>query len=92
MLKLGLLFLGGDASGSVPDVNFNIFNGLAGGVVCDCAVHVRHVAALVFVDDGVSEGSLGSTVTPEGTKNLRVVSKRRTAWSNRGDLTAVAVG
>ena len=76
---VGILLLVQAVGRSVPDVNLNVLDGLAGGVVCDCAVHVRHVAALVFVDDGVSEGSLGSTVTPEGTKNLIVLSKRRTA-------------
>ena len=76
---VGILLLVQAIGRSVPDIDLNVFNGLAGGVVCDRTMHVRHVAALVFVDDRISESSLGSTVTPEGTKNLRVLSKRRTA-------------
>jgi hypothetical protein len=76
----------------VPDVDFDVFDGLAGGVVCDCAVHVRYVAALVLVDDGVSEGSLGGAVAPEGAEDLRVVRRMRAYWVDRRDLTAVAVG
>ena len=55
----------------VPDVDFDVGDGLACVVVCDRAVHVGHVAALVFVDDRVSEGSLGGTLAPERAENLK---------------------
>ena len=68
---VGILLLVQAVGSCVPDVDFDVLDGLAGGIVSDCAVHVRHVAALVFVDDGVSEGSLGGAVAPEGAKDLK---------------------
>lgn len=57
----------------VPNVDFDVGDGLARVVVCDCAVHVSHVAALVFVDDRVSEGSFGGTLAPERAENLKLL-------------------
>jgi hypothetical protein len=61
----------------VPDVDFDVGDGPAGGVVGDSAVHVRYVAALVFVNDGVSQGTFGGAVAPEGAENLERVRLRR---------------
>ena len=72
---VGILLLVQAIGRSVPDVDFDVLDGFAGGLVCDCAVHVCHVAALVFVDDGVSEGSLGGAVAPEGAEDLEIVRR-----------------
>ena len=62
----------------VPDIDLDVGDGFAGGVVCDCAVHVCHVAALIFVDDGVSEGAFGGTLAPERAEDLeRIRMKER---------------
>jgi hypothetical protein len=47
-------------------------------------VHVGYVAALVFVDDGVSESALGGTVPPEGAEDLGGVRELRLMGWARG--------
>jgi hypothetical protein len=51
--------------GGVPDVDLDVGNWFAGREVGYFAVHVGHVAALVFVDDGIAEGAFGGAVPPE---------------------------
>jgi len=48
---IGVLLFVQAVGGGVPDVDFDVGDGLSGRVIGYFAVHVGHVAALVFVDD-----------------------------------------
>lgn len=54
----------------MPDVDLDVGDGFAGREVGDFAVHVGHVAALVFIDDAFAESAFGGSVAPERAENL----------------------